>query len=136
MERVIAAGENAVAAEPACYPSFHADLSGTRSKRNLIGFNFPNGDSSFTKPKLQFRNQRQLGNRSVGKTQRHSKFVGKEIQATKEELEAARLSLAGQVAKAWFERIENEGQIRLAQETAKTYSQTRNPSLRIVLRRG
>ena len=48
MERVIAAGENAVASGAGVYPSFHADLSGTRSKRNLIGFNFPNGDSSFT----------------------------------------------------------------------------------------
>ena len=63
----------------------------------------------------------------MGQTQRHSKFIGKErFQATTEELEAARLSLAGQVAKAWFDMIENEGQVRLAQETANTYSQTQS----------
>ena len=48
------------------------------------------------------------------------------FQATTEELEAARLSLAGQVAKAWFDMIESEGQVRLAQETANTYSQTQS----------
>ena len=48
------------------------------------------------------------------------------FEATTEELEAARLSLAGQVAKAWFDMIESEGQVRLAQETANTYSQTQS----------
>ena len=126
MERVIAAGENAVASGAGVYPSFHADLSGTRSKRNLIGFNFPNGDSSFTSKSFNSGISVSWEIDLWGKRRDIRNLSEKRFEATKEELEAARLSLAGQVAKAWFERIENEGQIRLAQETAKTYSQTQS----------
>ena len=126
MERVIAAGENAVASGADVYPSFHADLSGTRSKRNLIGFNFPNGDSSFTSKSFNSGINVSWEIDLWGKRRDIRNLSEKRFEATKEELEAARLSLAGQVAKAWFERIENEGQIRLAQETAKTYSQTQS----------
>ena len=47
-EHVIARGEEAVISGADILPYFNAGVSGTRSKRNLIGFNFPNGDTSFT----------------------------------------------------------------------------------------
>ena len=125
-ERVIAAGENAVASGADVYPSVNADLSGTRSKRNLIGFNFPNGDSSFTSKSFNSGINVSWELDLWGKRRDIRKLSKKRFEATREELEAARLSLAGQVAKAWFERIENEGQVRIAHETAKTYSQTQS----------
>lgn len=124
MERVIAAGENAVASGADIYPSINADLSGTRSKRNLIGFNFPNGDSSFTSESFNSGINISWELDLWGKRRDIRKSSKKRFEVTKEELEAARLSLTGQVAKAWFERIENEGQVRIALETANTYSQT------------
>ena len=47
-ERVLASGEDVIVAGASLYPTAKADLSGSRSKRNLIGFNFPNGETSFT----------------------------------------------------------------------------------------
>ena len=126
MERVIAAGENAVSSGADVYPSVNADLSGTRSKRNLIGFNFPNGDSSFTSKSFNSGINVSWELDLWEKRKDIRKLSKKRFEATREELEAARLSLAGQVAKTWFERIENEGQVRIANETAKTYSQTQS----------
>ncbi len=126
VERVIAAGEIAVANGADVYPSVQADLSGTRSKRNLIGFNFPNSNSSFTSKSFNSGINVSWEIDLWGKRRDIRNLAKKRFQATREELEAARLSLAGQVAKAWFDRIENEGQVRLAQETAKTYSQTQS----------
>lgn len=124
MERVIAAGENAVANGADIYPSISADLSGSRSKRNLIGFNFPNGDSSFTSKSFNSGINVSWELDLWGKRRDVRKLSNTRFEVTKEELEAARLSLTAQVAKTWFERIENEGQVRIARETAKTYSQT------------
>ena len=47
-ERTLARGEEAVIAGASILPQANLGVSGSRSKRNLIGFNFPNGSTSFT----------------------------------------------------------------------------------------
>ena len=47
-EQTLARGEEAVIIGANLSPQANVDISGTRSKRNLIGFNLPNGDTSFT----------------------------------------------------------------------------------------
>ncbi|HAU59820.1 MAG TPA: hypothetical protein DCW45_05575, partial [Opitutae bacterium] len=47
-EQTLARGEEAVIIGANLSPQANLGVSGTRSKRNLIGFNFPNGDTSFT----------------------------------------------------------------------------------------
>ena len=47
-ERLIAQGEQATILGSKILPTAQADVTGSRSKRNLIGFNLPNGSTSFT----------------------------------------------------------------------------------------
>ena len=47
-ERVIAQGEQATILGARLLPGAELELTGSRSKRNLIGFNLPNGSTSFT----------------------------------------------------------------------------------------
>ena len=47
-EQTIGRGEEAVIAGASILPQANVGVSGSRSKRNLIGFNFPNGSTSFT----------------------------------------------------------------------------------------
>jgi multidrug efflux system outer membrane protein len=122
-ERVIATGEGVVASGADIYPLVNADISGTRRKRNLIGFNFPGGDSTFTSKSFNSGINVSWELDLWGKRRDFRKSSKKKFDATRTELDAARLSIAGQVAKAWFEMIENEGQLRIARNTTATYSQ-------------
>ena len=47
-ERMVAKGEDATIRGANLLPAANANVTGTRNKRNLIGFNFPNSETSFT----------------------------------------------------------------------------------------
>ena len=47
-EQTLAVGEEAVIAGASILPQANVGVNGSKSKRNLIGFNFPNGSTSFT----------------------------------------------------------------------------------------
>jgi outer membrane protein, multidrug efflux system len=124
-ERVLASGEGVVVAGANLFPSAKADLSGSRSKRNLIGFNFPNGETSFTSESFNAGINLSWELDLWGKLQDYRHSARTRFQGTQAEYESARLSLAGQIAKAWFEIIESEGQLRIARSTSATYSQNK-----------
>jgi outer membrane protein, multidrug efflux system len=122
-ERVLASGEDAVVAGANLFPSAKADLSGSRSKRNLIGFNFPSGETSFTSESFNSGINLSWELDLWGKLKDYRNSAKTRFKSTQAEHEAARLSLAGQIAKVWFETIESEGQLRVARSTSATYSQ-------------
>ena len=122
-ERVLASGEDVIVAGASLYPTAKADLSGSRSKRNLIGFNFPNGETSFTSKSFNAGINLSWEVDLWGKLRDRRNSAKMRFKGTQAEFSAARLSLAGQIAKAWFEVIESEGQLRIARNTSVTYSQ-------------
>jgi len=122
-ERVLASGEDVVVAGANLFPSAKADLSGSRSKRNLIGFNFPSGETSFTSESFNSGINLSWELDLWGKLKDYRNSARTRFKVTQAEYEAARLSLAGQIAKTWFEIIESEGQLRVARDTSATYSQ-------------
>ena len=122
-ERVLASGEDVVVAGANLFPSAKADLSGSRSKRNLIGFNFPSGETSFTSESFNSGINLSWELDLWGKLKDYRNSAKTRFKGTQAEYEAARLSLAGQIAKAWFEIIESEGQLRIARNTSATYLQ-------------
>lgn len=124
-ERVLASGENVVVAGANLFPSAKADLSGSRSKRNLIGFNFPNGETSFTSESFNAGINLSWELDLWGKLKDYRDSARVRFKGTQAEYESARLSLAGQIAKAWFEIIESEGQLRISRNTSATYSQNK-----------
>ena len=125
-ERVLASGEDAIIAGASLYPNARADLSGSRSKRNLIGFNFPNGETSFTTNSFNAGINLSWELDLWGKLRDRRNSAKIRFKGTQAEYLAARLSLAGQIAKAWFEIIESEGQLRISRNTNFTYSQNQS----------
>jgi len=47
-QKVVARGEDVTMSGAKIFPSANANVSGSKTKRNLIGFNFPNSETSFT----------------------------------------------------------------------------------------
>ena len=120
-EHVIARGEEAVISGADILPYFNAGVSGTRSKRNLIGFNFPNGDTSFTSNSFNAGLNLSWEIDLWGKIREQKKSSVKKFELAKSEFEGARLSLAGKVAMAWFTIVENRRQLELAVKTTSTF---------------
>ncbi|HAE10226.1 MAG TPA: hypothetical protein DCG39_01145 [Opitutae bacterium] len=121
-ERVLASGEEAVIAGASLFPAARADVSGTRSKRNLIGFNFPGGETSFTTKSFSSGINLSWELDFWGRIRdlRHS--ARKRFEGSQADYEAARLSLAGQVAKGWFALAESSAQLGILRKTTETYS--------------
>jgi multidrug efflux system outer membrane protein len=122
-ERLIAQGEDATIAGAKILPVFNANLGGSRTKRNLIGFNFPNSESSFTSNSFNSGLNISWELDLWGKIRDSRNSAKKRFEATSSDYKAARLSLNGQVAKSWFTLIENSFQIQLVRKTTETYSQ-------------
>ncbi|MBG28669.1 MAG: hypothetical protein CMI31_01535 [Opitutae bacterium] len=121
-QRMEIAREEAVIAGADSYPQAGLGVNGSRTKRNLIGFNFPNSSSSFTSESyglnLNLSWELDLW-RKLKDTQTASEA---EWAASAEDYEAAKLSLAGQVAKSWYSSIEAKQQRLLAEAMAQTHS--------------
>ncbi len=121
-ERMIAQGEDATIAGAKIFPFFSANIGGTRTKRNLIGFNFPNSETSFTSNSFNSGINISWELDLWGKVRDYRNSAKKRFEASCLDYKAARLSLNGQVAKAWFTLAENTFQIQLVQKTTETYS--------------
>ena len=124
-ERLIAQGEQATILGAQILPTAHAEVTGSRSKRNLVGF-IPGSSTSFTSNSftsgLNIRWELDLW----GKLADARDSAEKSFRAGEMELQGAQISLAGQVAKAWYEVIEGTQQVMLAQKSAESFAQNQN----------
>ena len=120
-EQTLARGEEAVIIGANLSPQANLGVSGTRSKRNLIGFNLPNGDTSFTSDSFNSGINLSWELDLWGKLKNQKKFAERQFNVATSDYEGARLSIAGKVAKAWFEIIENSQQSQLALKTMNTF---------------
>lgn len=121
-ERVIAKGEDATIAGARILPTANVNLIGVRNKRNLIGFNFPNSESSFTSNSFNSGINISWELDLWGKVKDSRNSAKRRFESSLSDYRAARLSLNGQVAKAWFNLVENSFQTRLLEKTIETYS--------------
>jgi len=124
-ERLIAQGEQATILGSKILPSAQAEVTGSRSKRNLVGL-IPESSTSFTSNSftsgLNIRWELDLwGKLADARDSAETSFRAGEM-----ELQSARISLAGQVAKAWYEVIEGTQQLMLAQKSAESFAQNQN----------
>ncbi|MGE4549787.1 MAG: TolC family protein [Opitutales bacterium] len=122
LRRVDMAREQAVMAGADRLPQAGLGLSGSQTKRNMIGFNFPGASKSFTTESYGLNLNVSWELDLWGKLRDERRVAKAEWQASAEDYRAARLSLAGQVAKSWYSAIEANRQQALAEETEETYS--------------
>lgn len=120
-EQTLARGEEAVIIGANLSPQANLGVSGTRSKRNLIGFNLPNGDTSFTSDSFNSGINLSWELDLWGKLKNQKKSAERRFNVATSDYEGARLSIAGKVAKAWFEIIESSQQSQLALKTMNTF---------------
>ncbi|MFP6886695.1 MAG: TolC family protein [Opitutales bacterium] len=119
--KVEMAREEAVMAGAIRLPQAGLGLSGNRSKRNLVGF-LPGENVSFTSENYGLNLNVSWELDLWGKLRDSRKVTVTAWEASTEDHHSARLSLAGQVAKAWFSTIEANRQVELAYETEKTHA--------------
>ena len=122
-ERLIAQGEQATILGANLLPTAQAEITGSRSKRNLIGFNLPNGSTSFTSNSFTSGLNISWELDLWGKLHDARDSAKKRFQAGSLDLDAARLSLSGQVSKVWYEIIEGSEQLTLANQSATSFAQ-------------
>ena len=120
--RVEMALEEANMAGAKLLPEAGLALSGARSKRNLVGF-FPGSNNSFSTESYGLNLNVSWELDLWGKVRDSRKAAKTAWQASVQDYRAARLSLAGQVSKAWFSVIEAGRQVELAEKTEKTQSE-------------
>lgn len=125
-ELTLVRGEEAVIVGAVLFPQANLGLNGSRSKRNLIGFNFPNGSSTFTTESFTSGINLSWEIDLWGKLRNERNSAKKRFQIAQAELEGARLSLAGQVAKAWFGIVESNKQLELARQMSATFQKNKN----------
>ena len=101
----LARGEEAVIIGANLSPQANLGVTGSRSKRNLIGFNLPNGSTSFTSNSFNAGPQPNGWEIDLwGKARSPRKSPPKNTsRGHRRTMKGARLSIAGQVAETWFE---------------------------------
>ena len=120
-EQTLARGEEAVIAGASITPQANVGVSGSRSKRNLIGFGFPNGSTSFTTESFSSGINLSWEVDLWGKLRDQRNSVKKRFEVARADYEGARLSIAGQVARAWYGIVESEQQLELAKQMTETF---------------
>ena len=120
-EHTLARGEEAVIAGASIVPQANVGVNGTRSKRNLIGFGFPNGSTSFTTESFSSGINLSWEIDLWGKLRDQRNSAKKRFEGARADFEGARLSLAGQVARAWYGIVESEKQLELAKQMTDTF---------------
>ena len=123
-ERLIAQGEQATILGAQILPTAQAELTGSRSKRNLVGF-IPGSSTSFTSNSFTSGLNISWELDLWGKLADARDSAEKSFRAGEMELQGAQISLAGQVAKAWYEVIEGSQQVILAQKSAESFARTK-----------
>jgi len=124
-ERLIAQGEQATILGSQILPSARAEVTGSRSKRNLVGF-IPGSSTSFTSNSFTSGLNISWELDLWGKLADARDSAEKSFRAGEMELQSAKISLAGQVAKAWYEVIEGTQQLMLAQKSVESFTQNQN----------
>jgi len=122
-EQLIAQGEEATILGSQLLPNAGFEVTGSRSKRNLIGFNLPNGSTSFTSNSFTSGLNISWELDLWGKIANARDSASYNFEAGTLEYTSSRLSLAGQSAKTWYDLIEGSQQLRLARKTAQSFSQ-------------
>ncbi|MEC8420282.1 MAG: TolC family protein [Verrucomicrobiota bacterium] len=120
-EQTLARGEEAVIAGASILPQANVGMNGSRSKRNLIGFGFPNGSTSFTTESFSSGINLSWEIDLWGKLRDQRNSAKKRFEGAQADYEGARLSLAGQVARAWYGIVESEQQLELAEQMTETF---------------
>ena len=120
-EQTLARGEEAVIAGASIIPQANVGVNGSRSKRNLIGFGFPNSSTSFTTESFSSGINLSWEVDLWGKLRDQRNSAKKRFEVARADYEGARLSLAGQVARAWYAVIESEQQLELAKKMSETF---------------
>ncbi len=123
--RIDAARQQARIAGAAALPSAQIGLDRNRQRLNFIGLPIPGGGrdavlrSVFTQIGLSLN----VGWEPDvwGKVHAGKLAAGAELQAVETDLRAARLSLTGQTAKAWFSALEAQRQLQLARASLESY---------------
>ncbi|MDP6370289.1 MAG: TolC family protein, partial [Planctomycetota bacterium] len=126
-QRVEAVAAQGVIARAGLYPSVLAGLDFQRNRRNYIGLPIPGiGDSVLTSTTSSW-NSGLSASWEVdlwGRVRAGARAADADSRAARIELEGARLSLAGQVCRAWFALLEAHQQVRLAEETLASWERS------------
>ena len=120
-EQTIARGEEAIINGSNLLPQVNLGVNGSRSKRNLIGFNLPNGNTSFTSDSFDSGLNLSWEIDLWGKIKDQQKSGNKKFQMAHYEYEAMKQSLAANVVKNWFSIVENKKQFELSKKTSTTF---------------
>jgi NodT family efflux transporter outer membrane factor (OMF) lipoprotein len=120
-EQTLARGEEAVIAGASILPQANVGVNGSKSKRNLIGFGFPNGSTSFTTESFSSGINLSWEVDLWGKLRDQRDSAKKRFEGAQADYEGARLSLAGLVARAWFGIVESDQQLKLASQMTDTF---------------
>jgi NodT family efflux transporter outer membrane factor (OMF) lipoprotein len=102
-------------------PQAGLGLSGTHSKRTTIGY-YPGKSESFNTESYGLNMNVSWELDLWGKLSDSRKVAETSWEASIEDYRAARLSLASQVAKAWYSAIEGRRQAELADETEQSHA--------------
>ncbi len=123
-QRVEAVAAQGVIARAGLYPSVLAGLDFQRNRRNYIGLPIPGiGDSVLTSTTSSW-NSGLSASWEVdlwGRVRAGARAADADSRAARIELEGARLSLAGQVCRAWFILLEAHQQLLLAEQTLASW---------------
>lgn len=120
-EQTLARGEEAVIVGASILPQANVGVNGSKSKRNLIGFGLPNGSTSFTTESFSSGINLSWEVDLWGKLRVQRDSAKKKFESTQADYEGARLSLAGQVARAWYGIVESTQQLELAEQMTDTF---------------
>jgi len=123
--RVEAAASSRTIAGSGLWPQAGLSLDGQRARRVFVGFPFGSGgvpSSTATSLGVSLNLSWELD--VWGRIRAGEQAAIADLQATAADHAAARLSLVGQVCKAWFAATEARQQLRLATDTVAAFTQT------------
>lgn len=125
--RVDAAAALARVAGAAQYPSVNAGFNASRRKQNFIGLPIPGAEDRVLSTEVTTYGVAIDTSWEAdlwGRVRSGVAATLADAEAARFEQGAARLSLAAQTAKAWFALIEAQQQLRLAEDTVRSYRTT------------
>lgn len=116
--RVEAAQANAKISGADRWPQISASLNAGRAKRNsVVGGNIISGISNNFQTGVEVSWEADIW----GKLNHQAKAAIFELAASQSDFQAARLSLAANIARQWFNSVEARQQVKLATETVENY---------------
>lgn len=102
------------------WPQVSAALNASRAKRNsVVGGNIISGISNNFQTGLEVSWEADIW----GRLSHQARAAVFELAASESDYQAARLSLAANIARQWFNSVEASQQVQLADETVKNYQQ-------------